>query len=154
MNSRQRRKERRRLLREGLPVPEWMWPRQVVRVVQSMKLDKTARDQPNCVRADARDDGGAMSNTISPEALDALAVLLRQRKEVGNGCCLHIAVVDHNVSDDSLRFCETYAQEQAHPHCEHLAALFRAMVPEQHREAFLGVKCTDGWTDWVDPWRG
>lgn len=93
--------------------------------------------------------------------LDQLARDLRVLNDEANGCCLHVAVGDYNLSDDSLRFCERYALERAHNCCALLAKTFRERVPEEHREAFLGVRVeedADGWGSTVHPvekpWRG
>lgn len=52
----------------------------------------------------------------------------------GVGCCLHIALDDHNLSDGDLDFCVTWAQEKGHPFCEGLAKAIRAMsLVERYR---------------------
>lgn len=78
-----------------------------------------------------------------------------------NGCCLHIAIVDYNLGDDDLRSCERFASEANHAECLKAAISFREMIPEDRREAFLGVRIVPGppgtnyeTTEHLDtPWR-
>lgn len=49
----------------------------------------------------------------------------------GAGCCLHIVLDDGNVRDSDVDFCVTYAEEQGHEDCLHLAQQLRAMSRTQ-----------------------
>ena len=70
---------------------------------------------------------------------EELAEALEELEDV-NGCCLHIAVMDFNLSDDDLDSCRKTAEEQGHEDCAELAVQFKETIPEEHREAFLGVR--------------
>ncbi len=81
-----------------------------------------------------------------------LARDLEELSEDG-GCCLHIAIEDFNVSDEHLDACKRYAEERDHTECAELAARFKALIPEDRREAFLGVLCDDTRVHPITPWR-
>lgn len=52
----------------------------------------------------------------------------------GVGCCLHIALDDYNLEDDSLDFCIDWARKAGHPLCEGLAKEIRLMsLVERYR---------------------
>lgn len=72
--------------------------------------------------------------------LTDLAGALRDLDDEEGGCCLHVTVTDFNVDDDSIRFCIDYAVQRGHQTCAELGRAFLARVPEEHREAFLGVR--------------
>ncbi len=57
------------------------------------------------------------------------------------GCCLHITIGDHNISDDSIAFCRTYASKRQHTLCEHVCDLLAAMTVDGRRVLF---GCEDG----------
>lgn len=47
---------------------------------------------------------------------------------------LHIVLADGNVDDDSVRFCEQYAQETSDPEGAELATILLAMSRTQRRK--------------------
>lgn len=57
-----------------------------------------------------------------------------------NGCCLHIAVEDYNLTDEHLCFCIRESERRGHVACGTLARRFMQEVPLEHREAFLGIE--------------
>lgn len=56
-----------------------------------------------------------------------------------SGCCLHIALDDHNLEDDHLDFCLKRAQAAGHAKCERIAGLLLS-ISEAEREAVADSK--------------
>jgi len=66
------------------------------------------------------------------------ALLDRIYKRHSAGCCLHLAVDDGNLDDDSVQFCYGYASAKEHDDCVAVARLLCAMT-EEERERAVGA---------------
>jgi len=89
----------------------------------------------------------------STEIIEDLAADLLALDEEANGCCLHIVVSDFNVSDDNLNWSLKRAEKAGHEDCARLARQFKALIPEEHRAAFLGVRFEGNLVKPTTPWR-